>query len=143
MNTGETTARRTIVFAIVAIVLCVGCCGGGAKSARSGSRATFADGVFNDVLVYPGATPAGGRTSSNGVTAQSYFVHGVTPEQVLDFYRKELSPRWASTEAPRPEGSAGWRGTWTRAGHQLEVSATHAPTAKGDTTQLSLLLRRL
>jgi len=133
---GRERGRGLIVAGAVGLmlVLVAGGCGNGsgptrgAEPKRSGG---FVNGVFEQVPRYPSSEPLGPTSETAGTVARSYKVTGVTPRDVLQWYRDHLTG-WTVVTPPQAAepGATAVRGTWTRDSTTLTVSAENAPTLR-------------
>ncbi|MBW3662781.1 MAG: hypothetical protein KY469_06750 [Actinobacteria bacterium] len=105
---------------------------------------------FEQLPVAPGSQAVGPdmeTEAAEGAVTRSYEVAGRTPQQVLEFYERELDSRgWVPRVAPTQAGARAWQGEWTHPeiGAWLIVSASPFEPGSEDeiVSQYSLVLRQ-
>ncbi len=85
---------------------------------------TFEQGPFDDLPQFPRSEPVGPRSEKDGVVARSYKATGASPQQVLEFYRDGLPPRWKMVAPIEKLGVATFQADWVDESYRLGVSAT-------------------
>jgi hypothetical protein len=101
-----------------------------------------ASGTFESIPRYPGSEPVGALEGKDGATTQSFQVSSASPQQVMDFYERNLGG-WDTVEAPSdlgPSDQATMRGQWRLGMNVLTVSSSSAPGLGDNSTQYSLSL---
>lgn len=131
--------RRRVLGAVFGLVLVAGGCGGGSSVAGSAGVVSPAEAAFSDLPDFPGAEAVGAPEEDDGVVTRSFRAAGTTPRTVINFYANELR-RWEVVDPVRPIGPATFRGSWTRRGSTVVVTAMPAPAVVPGTTDFSLSL---
>jgi hypothetical protein len=103
--------------------------------------------AFDGLPMAPASQVVGARTDTGVVVTQSFVTTELDAHQVLTFYAEQLPTRGWSPQQEPAEGDAGvWRGTWTKDGFSLEVTAEPrsggaAGGIPGATAQYDLMVR--
>lgn len=150
---GRATTRGARLLSPLAVLLVIApACGSddiGKTAQPTPDASTFVRGSFDELPRYPRSDPLGPVSRKRETIARSYRARAATPEQVLDYFNRELEGAgWAAVEGPRAIGKTTWRGRWRRGDEVVVVSATNAPTlgddARGDDvfSQYSVSLTR-
>lgn len=109
----------------------------------------FSQGLFDEIPLPPGSHEIGPREETDGTVTATWTTTDVTPEQVMEFYERELPPLgWDLLEDAREIGNGIWQSDWARENRRLEVVASFAEEAaqaapgeaKGSQMQFSLIL---
>ncbi|MFP5316708.1 MAG: hypothetical protein ACLGI2_00245 [Acidimicrobiia bacterium] len=118
---------------ILALVIAFGVvatgCGGGDDNPEAQPApdvTVFRGGVFDQLPRYPRSVDLATPTETAGVVAQTFSVRNASPREILDFYASRLD-RWRVVEPVHQVGDDAFRGSWTRDGRRLQVSAGRAP----------------
>ncbi len=93
---------------------------------------TFEQGRFGDIPLFFRSEPVGPRSEKDGVVARSYKATGASPQQVLEFYRDGLPPRWTMVTPIEKLGVNTFRADWVDESYRLRVSATREPLLDRD-----------
>lgn len=150
---------RRLAVTVVAVVAVLGVAcdtaptepeAGGDLGVEFGEQASELTSEFDQLPVAPGSQAVAPDTeteASGDAVTRSYEVAGRTPQQVLEFYERELESRgWAPRVAPTQAGTRAWRGEWTHpeVGGWLIVSASPIEPGAEDeiVSQYSLVLRQ-
>lgn len=137
--------KRGAVVLFCAVALCA-CAGSDEGTQPAPDVTTFEQGRFDDLPLLPKSEPMGARTEKNDIVSRTYRAVGVTPEGVIEFYRRELpSAGWRETEPGFREDTES-RGDWVTDDWRLEVSSQRIddrqnPSADQVVVQYSLVLR--
>jgi hypothetical protein len=136
---------RAVLVLVVAVcaVVAVGC-----DADESQLRANpvppsgFAPGDFVTLPKPGSAMPLDAPAESATAVTQSFMVSGLGPQDVIDFYARELPPDgWVPTRVENL-GRTTRRGSWKRGDQLLEVAAFAADGIEtAGPTQLDLVLR--
>lgn len=138
MDLGSPTSwpKGILMVSGVVVALLVGACGDDSDDPPAAQPApnvtTFEPGRFDDVPLFPRSDPLGPRSDEGGVVARSYRATGTTAEQVLEYYRTSLDPKWRLQNPIENIGVGTYRGDWVSDTYRLRVSATDAPTVSGE-----------
>ncbi len=144
--------RRVAAVAVLAAgaLAAVGCSSDGdarqeTQPAPRGS--TFELGAFDELPRLPRSEPLGVRSEKDGIVTQSFSTVGRTPQQVLDYYARELGEAGWESATPVHRADTGAVADWITEGFRLEVSATQieedhrSPQSDAYVVQYSLVLR--
>lgn len=147
-----TRPRNHVVVAAVtaATLLLLNGCGGDGEEQPATQPApgvtTFEQGRFDDLPLLPDSERFGPRSEKDGVVAQTYRTDGVTPQEVVDHFERELPPSGWRMAEPVHRSDTGSRGDWVTDDWRLEVSAAPVPDRRDpsspeEVVQYSLVLR--
>ena len=136
-----------VVVVVMMMAALTAACG---STASSGTQpgpgvTTFGEGVFSDVPLPYGATPAGPRSQKNGVDERTYGVEAHAPADVVQRMTTELGDAGWTTDQDFQEGGQNvYRGQFLKDGRRLVVSVSPAPdlgnSGNNSGSQISLLL---
>ena len=140
--------RPAAAAAVLAVALAGAACGGGADQGTQPAPdvTTFEQGGFDDLPLVPRSDPFGPRSETGGVVARTYRAVGVSPQGVIEFYRRVLPDAGWDPAEPAFRNDTATRQDWVTADRRLEVSASPVPdrrdpSAPQDAVQYSLVLR--
>lgn len=135
------SAPRTVLCVLMAmmaaLMLASSACSTNDQGAQPAPGApVFKPSGFKDLPRYPNSREAGGLSVKNGVETQSFLVDGASPQNVMDFYKKELNG-W--TAAKVDESGTALRQDFTGPdGDFVRLSATSL--SRGDTNSIQYSL---
>ncbi len=137
-------ARLVVVTSLLLLPIATACDSGSSASSATttGPAESVVPAQFEALPRYPDSRDVGSMSRSGATTTQSFEVTGPTPEQILDYYRDQLTG-WTNTEPAHPLGTssqAAWRGRWEQSGADLVVSSSPAGGLGSGTVQYSLAL---
>lgn len=122
-------ARRAALLGALAVLLVLPACASGSTGDTQPAPGvtTFRGGAFDQLPRYPRSDAVGRPAEEGDVVSQSFSVPGAAPADILGFYEDRLQG-WLLVEPIEEVGDDVYRGTWSRDGRHLMVSASPAPT---------------